>query len=361
MKHNPDLDIKILSYLEEAPANYNGQIEIEGFSEEETSYHIKHLVKRGLVEGLNASALGIQKWLATDLTPQGHIYLKEIQNEKRSKVEIIENMQTQIDSRKVFVVHGRNLRIRDEVVRFLRSINLDPMEWSEARKLTGKTNPYVGEILDAGFSNAQAVLVLFTPDDEAKLLEPFIKDEDEKHERELTPQPRQNVLFEAGMAMAKFPHRTVLVQVGKIRPMSDISGLHIIRLNDSTETRQELAERLRDAGCDVRTEGRMTWHKEGNFRLSDASQERAAAKQDVALGAIEIEILRLIADNNECVEINTFIKHFSKQHPTRVKHHLNILSESEFVYTIPIIMAGQELTYCLTAKAEKYLVDKGLV
>ncbi len=150
---------------------------------------------------------------------------------------------------------------------FLRSIDLDPMEWSEARKLTGKPNPYVGEILDAGFSNCQAVLVLFTPDDEAKLLGYFIKDDDEKHERELTPQPRQNVIFEAGMAMAKFPDRTVLVQVGKIRPMSDISGLHILRLNNSTSSRQELAERLADAKCNVKIIGKSNWHTVGDFEL----------------------------------------------------------------------------------------------
>ena len=52
---------------------------------------------------------------------------------------------------------------------FLYSIGLKPLEFSKARELTGKPMPYVKEILDAAFAHAQAVVVLLTPDDEARL------------------------------------------------------------------------------------------------------------------------------------------------------------------------------------------------
>ena len=168
------------------------------------------------------------------------------------------------DTRKVFVVHGRNTAARDALFTFLRSIGLDPLEWSEAVQATGKPTPYVGEVLDAAFSTAQAVVVLFTPDDETRLKVPLQLPSDPPHETELTGQARPNVLFEAGMAMAGSQDRTVLVELGPLRPFSDIAGLHTIRLDNGSQRRQELAQRLRAAGCAVNLDG-TDWHTAGGF------------------------------------------------------------------------------------------------
>ncbi|MFJ8846615.1 TIR domain-containing protein [Streptomyces cyaneofuscatus] len=65
----------------------------------------------------------------------------------------------------MFVIHGRSDRARRGLFEFLRAIGLDPIEWSEAGRMTGKGSPYIGEILDAAFGSAQAVVVLPTPDD----------------------------------------------------------------------------------------------------------------------------------------------------------------------------------------------------
>lgn len=43
------------------------------------------------------------------------------------------------DKRKVWVVHGRNLKARDAMFAFLRAIGLEPMEWGEVLALTGKS------------------------------------------------------------------------------------------------------------------------------------------------------------------------------------------------------------------------------
>jgi predicted nucleotide-binding protein len=174
--------------------------------------------------------------------------------------------QTNPNAQVVFVIHGRNNQMREAMFRFLRSIGLRPVEWSHAVELTGKPSPYVGEILDAGFSEAQALLVLMTPDDEARLIEPYRSLDDPKYESELKGQPRPNVLFEAGMAMGRHPERTVLVEVGKVRPFSDIAGRHIVRLDNSTEARQKLAQRLIKAGCAADLSG-TDWHREGDFKL----------------------------------------------------------------------------------------------
>lgn len=170
------------------------------------------------------------------------------------------------DLHKVFVVHGRNKKIRDSLFSFLRAIGLHPIEWSQAVIATGKPAPYVGEILDVAFSKACAVVVLMTPDDEACLREEFRNHNDPVYELELTGQARQNVIFEAGMAMGRCPLRTVLVEVGTLRPFSDIGGRHVIRLEDTTQGRQELAQRLRSAGCLVNLDG-TDWHTVGQFKI----------------------------------------------------------------------------------------------
>ena len=183
------------------------------------------------------------------------------------------------NAREVFVVHGRNNEARDALFTFLRSIGLDPLEWTKAVHATGRPAPYIGEILDAAFSRAHAVVVLFTPDDEARLKEQFRSDSDPLHESTLTGQARPNVLFEVGMAMGRSEDRTVLVELDALRPFSDIAGRYTIRLDNSPERRQELAQRLRDAGCPVNLEG-SEWYKAGDFegavaRLPQGSPESA--------------------------------------------------------------------------------------
>jgi len=164
----------------------------------------------------------------------------------------------------VFVVHGRDDKLRDSMFDFLRSVGLNPIEWRKAIKLTRKPNPYIAEILDVAFREAVAVVVLLSPDDQAKLKKKFIRQDDQDYERRLTGQPRPNVLFEAGMALGRNPESTVLVQIGETRPFSDVAGKHIVRLSNSTESRQEFITKLANAGCNVDTSG-TDWHKKGDF------------------------------------------------------------------------------------------------
>lgn len=179
------------------------------------------------------------------------------------------------DSRNVFVVHGRNLDARNSLFRFLRSIGLRPMEWSQAIQLTGKGSPFIGEVLDVAFANAQAIVILMTPDDVAQLQEPFRSPNDPPYEATLTGQARPNVLFEAGMAMGRDPDRTVIVELGALRPFSDIGGRHTVRLSNDSRARHELAQRLTTAGCAVDLTGR-DWHTEGEFEIQAITRSQEA-------------------------------------------------------------------------------------
>lgn len=170
--------------------------------------------------------------------------------------------ESDADPRSVFVIHGRNEPARKGLFEFLRAIGLLPIEWAEAISMTGSASPYIGDVLDAAFDRAQAVVVLQTPDDVAHLHESLTYPGDP----ETTPQmqPRPNVLYEAGMAMGRSPERTVIVELGQVKVFSDIHGRHAVRLDNSLAKRQDLASRLRNAGCDVNLSG-TDWHEAGDL------------------------------------------------------------------------------------------------
>lgn len=169
---------------------------------------------------------------------------------------------SEADPRSVFVIHGRNEPAREALFTFLRSIDLAPIEWSEAISMTGSASPYIGDVLDAAFRRAQAVVVLQTPDDIAHLHESLTYPGDPETQPQM--QPRPNVLYEAGMAMGRNPERTVMVELGQVKVFSDIHGRHAVRLDNSVAKRQDLAMRLRNAGCAVNLDG-TSWHTAGDL------------------------------------------------------------------------------------------------
>jgi len=170
-------------------------------------------------------------------------------------------------SNSVFVVHGRNLKARDELFKFLRALGLQPIEWTQAIRMTREATPYVGTILDTAFREAAAIVVLLTPDDEAKLRRKYRRAHEPSYETRLTGQARPNVLFEAGMAFGRNPSSTVLVQLGgEMRPFSDVGGRHVVHLSNAAASRRELSTKLRNAGCAVNEEG-TAWLSDGDLSL----------------------------------------------------------------------------------------------
>ena len=164
---------------------------------------------------------------------------------------------------RVFVVYGRNESARSAMFAFLRAIGLYPIEWSRAVEMTGEGSPYIGQVLDTAFKSAQAIVVLLTPDDTAYLRAEYASGSDDP-ESEPKGQARPNVLFEAGMAMGRDTKRTVLVEMGDLRPFTDIGGRYAVQINNSAERRNELARRLKSAGCPVDLNG-SDWLNAGDF------------------------------------------------------------------------------------------------
>lgn len=195
------------------------------------------------------------------------VFLEDRKTKVGKNIAPMDSANSPADPWTVFVVHGRNEALRRSMFDFLRAIGLKPLEWSQAITATGEASPYIGQVLDTAFSIAKAVVVLMTPDDMVCLRKQLQAQHDGDHEKKLTAQARPNVLFEAGMAMGRDPKRTILVQIGALRPFSDIGGRHVLHLNDTSERRHDLADRLQNAGCQVDLSGR-DWHTVGSFKVT---------------------------------------------------------------------------------------------
>jgi predicted nucleotide-binding protein len=170
----------------------------------------------------------------------------------------------------VFVVHGRDEPFRRRFFDLLRSLGLEPLEWEGLVASTGGTAPYLHDVVRTGISpaHAQAVVVLLTPDDVVSLHPGLHTPLEHDHEVATLLQPRPNVLLELGHALARFRRRTVVVEVGRLRPIADLAGLNVIRFDGSVEVLGKLASRLAAAGCAVDERG-TDWRSPERFEGLD--------------------------------------------------------------------------------------------
>lgn len=164
----------------------------------------------------------------------------------------------------VFVVHGRDTKLNEDIFNFLRTLGLNPMEWSHAIAQAKGANPNIGQTINSAMKRVQAVVVMFSPDEDAKLKSKFCAQNEKATLGKAASQARPNVLFEAGLALGAHPDKTLLIQVGEMREISDIGGKHILHLTGSAASRNELAQRLKKMGLKVDTSG-QDWTKVGNF------------------------------------------------------------------------------------------------
>jgi predicted nucleotide-binding protein len=153
------------------------------------------------------------------------------------------------DPTRVMIVHGRNTAALNALRAYLQSLGLVPILWEDAIEETGEGSPHNLDAVIAAMSLAQAVVVLFTAEEEARLLSRFQSDPAE--EDDFVGQPRPNVLVEAGMAIALGRERTILTRLGRIRGASDLDGLNAVNLGNDNGPRTALRRRLATAGCRV--------------------------------------------------------------------------------------------------------------
>jgi predicted nucleotide-binding protein len=166
----------------------------------------------------------------------------------KKKSELAASQMKSIDKKKVFVVHGHDIELKNDVEIFLSSINLTPVvlhrELDEGLTVIEKFEKH---------SNVNYAIILLTPDDIG-----FIAKEMEKSEkdRNFELRARQNVIFEFGYFVGKLSRKNVccIYKEGVVLP-SDLNGLIYKKVAKSVEeVGMFLMKELKNSGLDVKFE-----------------------------------------------------------------------------------------------------------
>lgn len=142
-----------------------------------------------------------------------------------------------VSKHQVFVIYGRDQLAHEHLIRFIEALGLEELAFQRISDQLGPS-PFIADIVTQSIEQADAVIVLFTPDEHAALFGKNEESDPGEHERYLVDveggarwQARPNVLFEAGVAYGTKPEKTVLVTIGTdVRLFSDIGGKHFVQL-----------------------------------------------------------------------------------------------------------------------------------
>ena len=139
-------------------------------------------------------------------------------------------------NKKIFIVHGHNIDVRNNIENFCRRIGLEPIILAEQAN-EGMT---IFEKIEK-YSDVSYAIVLYTSCDEGR-----VKGMAELHDR-----ARQNVVFEHGYMVAKLGRNKVIALVEKeIEIPGDLSGIVYISLEDENWKMQVMRE-LNSGGLEI--------------------------------------------------------------------------------------------------------------
>lgn len=149
------------------------------------------------------------------------------------------NIQSQMNNNKIFIVHGHDEAMKEAVARFItRLLNIEPIILHEKAN-AGRT--IIQKLLDET-KDLTFAIVLYSPDDLGKAHE----------EEKLNPRARQNVVFEHGLLIGKYGmNRVCCLHKGNIEMPSDNHGVLYIEYDDNEGWQKKLAREMKNIGMEV--------------------------------------------------------------------------------------------------------------
>lgn len=157
---------------------------------------------------------------------------------KDSTREVGSNNVASEDSRKIFVVHGRDTEVKETVARFLENLDLEPVilhEQSNGGKM-------IIEKFEANSYNVAFAVILITPDDMGRA----------NTDVEWKPRARQNVVLELGYFIGKLGRsRVCALRQGEVEDPSDMAGIVYVPYDSAGGWKIQLCRELQAAGLTI--------------------------------------------------------------------------------------------------------------
>lgn len=166
--------------------------------------------------------------------------IDEVQDWEETDVSVEKSesgLRVQSDSRRVFIIHGRDDGAKETVARFIEKLGLRSVVLHEQPNRGRTIIEKFEEHSDVGFAVA-----LLTPDDVGAM---------KGEEEEFRPRARQNVIFELGFFLGKIGRRRVCVLTsGGVEVPSDYDGVVYVSLDDKA-WKLTLVRELKASGFEV--------------------------------------------------------------------------------------------------------------
>jgi predicted nucleotide-binding protein len=143
---------------------------------------------------------------------------------------------------RIFIVHGSDPYALDQLRLVLYTLGLEPLV---QKNVDGRGMNLFQALMSNISSESDFAIVLLTPDDYG-----YKKDQTET---DRLPRARQNVILEAGMALAKLgSERVAIIKKGNLELPSDLEGIIRLEFNSNVkEIAAKIAQRIGGAGVPV--------------------------------------------------------------------------------------------------------------
>lgn len=159
------------------------------------------------------------------------IPLCEVENQ-----DSINRVKVDMNNKKVFIVHGHDSGLKNEVARFITNMGYEPIILHEQSN-KGKT---IIEKIEA-FSNVCYAIILYTPCDKGATAD----------SQNLQPRARQNVVFEHGFLIGTLGRNRVCALIkNEVEKPGDVDGIVYVTYDDRGAWKKDIAKEFKDLGME---------------------------------------------------------------------------------------------------------------